>query len=169
MNPLLIAAIPAVGSFLGGLFKAKGAKNRAKAEEGLRKTTYEDDVRQWLEQQQAIEQDRQRKISLYAAYAKGNNLDHILTPDMVANLSKPKPIIQPPPYRSGGVAVGSNWDMLGMGVEGAASAFGAYKAGKMNTGDIMKKSRLGSNSRFPPKGGSAFGSNVRFGSGTTWG
>jgi len=172
MAPALLATlIPAIGGVVGSLFKAKGAKNRASAEEGLRKQTYEDDVRVWLEQQQAIEQDRQRKISLYAAYAKGNNMDTLLTPEMLATLAKPKPVVQPAPYRSGGVAPGSTWDMLGMGLEGASSAFGAYQASKMNPLDIMKKARLGGIAGKMPKPGGTplkFGSGVKFGGSTTW-
>lgn len=166
MDPLTIAAI---GSVVGGLFKAKGAKNRAKSEEQLRRQTYEDDVQQWLAQQQALEQDRQRKISLYAAFARGNNLDKMMTPEMIATLSKPKAIVQPPPYRSGGVAPGSTWDMLGMGLEGAASAYGAYKSSKLKPQDIMKRAGLGSRGVTPlTPPGSTFGSNVLFGGGTTW-
>ncbi len=165
IDPLTIAAI---GSLVGGLFKAKGAKNRAKSEEQLRRQTYEDDVQQWLAQQQAIEQDRQRKISLYAAFAKGNNLDKLMTPEMIATLSKPKEIVQPPPYRSGGVAPGSTWDMLGMGIDGASAAWATHKSGKAvkpggsRASDIYKKAGLGSS-------GNTFGSNVRFGGSTTWG
>lgn len=172
MDPLTIAAI---GTVVGSLFKSKGEKKRAQAQEALQRQQYEDAVQQWLQQQQAIEQDRQQKVSLYYAFANANGMDKAFTPEMKAMLLKPKPIITPPPYRSAGTP-GFGWDQLGMLAEGGAAAYGSYKAGKLDPKSIMKKARLGSyGSAMPSFGlpalGSGFGTAGApyFGGPMTWG
>lgn len=167
MDPVTIALI---AGGVGKLFGAIGGKKRANAQENQDELAYNDSVTQWLAAQKAAEEDRQRKISLVSAYARGNNMDAFLTPEIMATISKPKTIVAPPPFRRGGTP-GFGWDLAGVAAETAGSIYASNKAGKLSSAEIAKRARLGKPGMSPawtippsPLGGA----KPMFGGAATW-
>lgn len=169
MDPATIALIAGgVGKLLGGI----GSKKRANAQERQDETVYNDQVAQWLAAQQKAEEDRQRKISLVTAYARGNNMDAFLTPEIMATISKPKTIIAPPPFRRGGTP-GFGWDLAGILAETGGGIYAQNKLGKLNSAEIARRARLGTSGRgsslIPPSPIPLGGARApMFGGSTTW-
>lgn len=163
--PLLIAAI---GAAAHNIFGAISSKKKANSAQDLEAKQYADQVAAYMEEQNKAEDQRQNKVRLMETFARANNLDSALTPEMIGMLMKRRDPTAPPPYRKAGTP-GFVWDMASIAADSAASIWGASKTKTPKSFMPKMDPKLMLPASVPAGMGSPFGSSVKFGSGVTWG